>query len=148
MRLSDGKLAQCDFDVTNVSKPIVAVAALCDKGNAVVFDSAGSYILNKRTRETTALKRRGNGYFMDFVIEPERSQDKRNLMAPVMDDAAFERWMQPFDQDAEEEAEQAVDYGDDQPLQDLAAGPPVAMELPVPVKPTDPAIISEHNLTH
>ena len=199
--MTDGATGSIAFDVTNVTKPVIAVAALNDKGHAVVFDGENSYILNKSANKKTKIVRRGNGFFLDFSVkgpgdddpvlasvetpaQPElESEDwwsddyyydydhvavqgiyeqlgeiqariSALTVAPILGDeeereAQYERMMEPFDADAAA-AEEAEEYDDDQMLQDLADGPPVAqaVEMPMPIKPSDPALVAEHELTH
>ena len=45
LRLDDGRLTQSIYQAVPVRKPLMAVSAVNDKGNLVVFDGKGSYIV-------------------------------------------------------------------------------------------------------
>ena len=45
MRLDDGRITQSTFQAAQVRKPLMAVSSVNDKGNLVVFDGKGSFII-------------------------------------------------------------------------------------------------------
>ena len=57
------------FQVAAFFKPLGSVQRICAAGHTVVFDSEGSYIINKQTGELNWL-RNDNGNFMLDVWDP------------------------------------------------------------------------------
>ena len=57
------------FEVTDVTHPLLSVAAAVDAGMTVVFSPGGSFIANsldlQPSEADTRLRRRGNGFFME-----------------------------------------------------------------------------------
>jgi hypothetical protein len=52
----------------------MAVCQMVDNGHAVLFDSGGSYALDKRTREKTMFARAGRGWDLELDLEaPEKA---------------------------------------------------------------------------
>ena len=45
MRLDDGRITQSTYQAAQVRKPLMAVSSVNDKGNLVVFDGKGSFII-------------------------------------------------------------------------------------------------------
>ena len=45
MRLDDGRMTQSIYQAARVRKPLMAVSSVNDKGNVVIFDEKGSFIL-------------------------------------------------------------------------------------------------------
>ena len=67
------------FQVAPVAKSLGSVQRICAAGHTVVFDSEGSYIINKPTGELNLL-RNGNGNFMlDVWVPPPAAIDPRML---------------------------------------------------------------------
>ncbi len=64
-RTDDGIACKVGFEVCGVTKTLGAVCEMIDSGNKVVFDSAGCYILNKKTMKKTELTRRGGAFEFD-----------------------------------------------------------------------------------
>ena len=63
---SGGTLMSMGFQVTDVKKPLLAVAQICSKGNVVQFGPEGhqNYIQNVKTGEKVFMKRKGNSYVL------------------------------------------------------------------------------------
>ena len=59
----------------DVAKPLLAVCDLVDHGHAVLFDSTGSYALNKKTGIKTAFQRNGKEWDLKMQLE---APDKAN----------------------------------------------------------------------
>ena len=45
LRLDDGRLTHTTYQAARVRKPLMAVSSVNDKGNLVVFDDQGSFII-------------------------------------------------------------------------------------------------------
>ena len=45
MRLEDGRLTNSTYQAASVRKPLMAVSSVNDKGNLVLFDNQGSFII-------------------------------------------------------------------------------------------------------
>ena len=56
--------------IAKVSRPLMAVTGMVDQGHAVVFDSAGSYALNKKTGRKIPFARHAGGWNMEMELEP------------------------------------------------------------------------------
>ena len=64
------------FQVAEVTKPLVSVSALCEKGNRVIFGKAGGIVQNLQTgRETPFYKRNGIYVLSMWLLdEDEKTQ--------------------------------------------------------------------------
>ena len=51
MRLEDGRMTNSTYQAAQIRKPLMAVSSVNDKGNLVVFDDAGSFILPRSNKE-------------------------------------------------------------------------------------------------
>ena len=73
----DGKLKAMDFQVTDCKKPLASVAKIIERGNRVVFDEDGSYILNKATGEKIQLERERGTFVMvvEFGIDDDEKSN-------------------------------------------------------------------------
>jgi len=71
----DGKLKAMDFQVTDCKKPLASVAKIIDRGNSVVFDKDGSYILNKATGEKIVLERERGTFVMVVEFETDEAEN-------------------------------------------------------------------------
>ena len=65
-----------------VSKPLLAVVDLVDKGHAVLFDETGSFAVHKRTGRKLQFHRRGQGW--DFDTELEAPANANKTMTQVL----------------------------------------------------------------
>ncbi len=64
-KTESGTACKVGFEVRGVTKTLGAVCEMIDSGNKVAFDSAGCYILNKKTMKRTELTRRGGAFEFD-----------------------------------------------------------------------------------
>ena len=58
------------FQAAGVAKPLGSVKRMIITGHVVVFDSEGSYIMNKTTREVNALREEDGNFMLDLWIPP------------------------------------------------------------------------------
>ena len=67
-----GEQLNMTFQVSDsIRKPLGAVSKICSKGNVVVFDDAGSYILNKQSGNYTPIEQRNGVYVVDaWLFQP------------------------------------------------------------------------------
>ena len=73
-----------NFRVTGVHKALASVAAICDRGQSVVFDNGGSYIFDKRTGTRTPFEREDDVYRLNVHIpRPQPDSADWKLLAPV-----------------------------------------------------------------
>ena len=63
--------------VADVKAPLGSVMHMIRAGNRVVFDSQGSYLLNKRSGQTLPIKEKEGGFEMEFWIQECKSGDIR-----------------------------------------------------------------------
>ena len=58
------------MQAAEVVKPLASVAKICRASHKVVFDDEGSYIMNKETGETQALRQEDGNYMLDVWVPP------------------------------------------------------------------------------
>ena len=63
------------FQVAPVAKPLGSVQRICAAGHAVVFDSEGSYIINKQTGELNWLLNDNGNFMLDVWVPPPAAID-------------------------------------------------------------------------
>ena len=63
------------FTGAPVAKPLGSVKRICSTGHTVIFDDEGSYIINKRTGESNALREEDGNYMLDVWVPPEGSEE-------------------------------------------------------------------------
>ena len=69
-----------------VHKCLAAAAEICGQGNRIVLDDDGSFIMNKRTGETTPIHKKGNTYIIRVrVLRPEAVKPAPKSLAAVGD---------------------------------------------------------------
>jgi hypothetical protein len=70
-----GDMTDVLFQVAEVSKPLISVSALCERGNRVVFGRAGGVVQNMRTGRQTPFYRQNGIYILSMWLldEPESS---------------------------------------------------------------------------
>ena len=56
------------YQIVEVSKALGSVARVCDKGNRVVFESDGGYIMNLADGRCTQFERKENVYVMKALV--------------------------------------------------------------------------------
>ena len=71
---SEGSLRGMTFQAAPVDRPLGSVKKMCDANHMVVFDSDGSYILNKGTNEVNWLREENGNYVMDLWVAPPSDQ--------------------------------------------------------------------------
>ena len=73
-----------NFRVTGVRKALASVAAICDRGRSVVFDSDGLYILDKGAGARTPFEREDDVYHLNVQVpRPQPDSPDWKLLAPV-----------------------------------------------------------------
>ena len=71
----EGELTPVMFQVADVSKPLMSVSAICERGNRVFFGRAGGVIQNLATGKEIPFTRQNGIYVLDmwFMDEPTSS---------------------------------------------------------------------------
>ena len=64
-----GYPTECLFQIADVSKPLVSVTALTEKGNRVIFDRAGGVILNLENGQEIPFYRRNGIYVLSMWMK-------------------------------------------------------------------------------
>ena len=75
----EGEYTEVFFQIADVSKPLVSVSAICEKGNRVIFGRNGGIVQNLRTGIETPFHRLNGIYVLDMWIldEPAESSFTR-----------------------------------------------------------------------
>ena len=74
VQTNEGKNTTVVYQVAEVSRPLTSVGATCDRGNWVVYNSQGGFILNCQTGERTSFDRTESGiYELDLWMRDENS---------------------------------------------------------------------------
>ena len=71
VRTNEGMDSKDLYQIAEVSRPLTAVSATCDKGNWVVYTPQGGFIMNCQTGERTSFERKGGIYELDLWIKDE-----------------------------------------------------------------------------
>ena len=71
----EGFLRAMTFQVAPVAKPLGSVQRICAAGHMVVFDSEGSYIVNKQTGELNWLRNDNGNFMLDVWVSPPAAVD-------------------------------------------------------------------------
>ena len=58
----EGQKIGMDMQIADVKKPLGSVRRICESGNRVVFDEAGSYIEHKKSGNRTDIAKEGSTY--------------------------------------------------------------------------------------
>ena len=66
----DGEAHTIDFDDLPVECPIISVRKIVRKGNKVVFQEKGGYILNETTRNKLNFTEKQGVYFIKLHVRP------------------------------------------------------------------------------
>jgi hypothetical protein len=74
----DGKRKAMNFQVTDCKKPLASVAKIIEKGNRVVFDEDGSFIMNKATGEKIKLERERGTFVMVVEFEMDETEGSKS----------------------------------------------------------------------
>ena len=75
---NDGRNIGMDMQIADVKKPLGSVRKICEAGNRVVFDEAGSYIEHKVSGNRTPIAKEGSVYTVSMWIPgsaPRRNSD-------------------------------------------------------------------------
>ena len=70
VELSNGTRSEALFQVADVTRPLVSVAAVCATGNVVIFGVGGGVIRNLETGAETPFSRRDGVYIFQLWIPP------------------------------------------------------------------------------
>ena len=65
------------FQIADVSKPLVSVSAICERGNRVVFGRGGGFILNLESGEQTPFFRQNGIYVLEMWLLNEPTPFRR-----------------------------------------------------------------------
>ena len=74
----DGERKAMNFQVTDCKKPLASVAKIIEKGNRVVFDEEGSFILNKATGKKIKLERERGTFVMVVEFEMDEAENSKS----------------------------------------------------------------------
>ena len=78
VQTNEGKNTTVVYQVAEVSRPLTSVGATCDRGNWVVYNSQGGFILNCQTGERTSFERTASGiYELDLWMKDEESRESK-----------------------------------------------------------------------
>jgi len=76
---NEGTLRGMKFQAAPVARPLGSVKRMCEAGHQVVFDSDGSYVVNKRTGEINWMREENGNYLLDLWVMPaERMHQQAN----------------------------------------------------------------------
>ena len=64
----EGKQADVKFQITGVTRPLLSVGEICDRGNRILFGQGGGIIQNIETGNTTSSRRCGGTYTLDMCL--------------------------------------------------------------------------------
>ena len=71
--------------VAKVTRPLVSVTGMVDQSHTVIFDSEGSYALNKRTGRKVPFSRHAGGWNLEVELEsPEKANEVTHQMLADM----------------------------------------------------------------
>ena len=71
----EGSRGRWMFHVAKVNKPLASVGKLLDTGHRVVLDEEGSYVMNKRTRQTMRIGRERGVFVLDVWLSQDNDGD-------------------------------------------------------------------------
>ena len=71
----EGEETSVLFQIADVSKPLVSVASICEKGNRVIFGKSGGVVQNIKTGKQTPFNRQNGIYVLSLWLldEPDSS---------------------------------------------------------------------------
>ena len=75
--------AKMRFRVTDVHKPLVSAHEVVKRGNQIVLDSNGSFILNRATGVKTEVEAKNGVYVFPVWLDPIEQKDEDLMIAPV-----------------------------------------------------------------
>ena len=73
---NEGQKATTVYQIAEVTRPLTAVGATCDKGNFVVYGPGGGCIYNLTTGNQTNFSRRGGIYELDLWMKTNNGDDR------------------------------------------------------------------------
>ena len=76
-----GEQAEVLFQIADVSKPLVSVSAICERGNRVVFGRNGGIIQNMRSGSQTPFYRENGVYVLSMWLQ-DGSDDEQDFRRP------------------------------------------------------------------
>ena len=83
--LENGSEKAMNFQVAEVTRPLLSVGRICDRGNQVLFGQNGGVIMNLKTGEVNNFYRDRDGmYQLDFWIRNPRGETNSGFPRPGM----------------------------------------------------------------
>ena len=67
----DGEETEVLFQIADVTKPLVSVSAICERGNRVIFGRAGGVVQSLSTGKLIPFERRNGIYILSLWLEDE-----------------------------------------------------------------------------
>ena len=65
----EGEETEVLFQIADVSKPLVSVSAICERGNRVIFGRAGGVVQNLSTGKLIPFERKNGIYILSLWLE-------------------------------------------------------------------------------
>ena len=84
----EGSLRAMTFQMAPVAKQLGSVQRICAAGQTVVFDSEGSYIINRQTGELNLLRYVNGNFMLDVWVPPPAAIDPHMM---GKDESLFQR---------------------------------------------------------
>ena len=80
----EGDPTEVLFQIADVSKPLVSVSAICEKGNRVIFGRAGGVVQNCQTGRLIPFQRENGIYVLSLWLEEgsEGDSDSSSFTRP------------------------------------------------------------------
>ena len=73
----DGTDTEVLFQVADISKPLISVSAICERGNRVIFGKSGGVIQNIQTGHETPSYRQNGIYILEMWLLDEATPFRR-----------------------------------------------------------------------
>ena len=80
--IDQGKGVTTTWQIVDVSRPLMSVHQICQKGNAVVFGESGGYILNLSDGTQTPFGVEDNVYVLDLYLPPATTNEGFRRQVP------------------------------------------------------------------
>jgi hypothetical protein len=64
------------FQVAKVTRPLMSIARICDRGHKVIFEKSHATVVDLRGREVCQFARKGNLYMVDVTLKAPRPNNK------------------------------------------------------------------------
>ena len=68
----EGQRLCMKYQIANVTKPLMSVSKICDKGNVVIVEASGGYIKHLVSGRRTGFERRGGVYVLPTTVAGEQ----------------------------------------------------------------------------